>query len=156
MQLNDLQPNSGARRSSKRLGRGVGSGLGKTCGKGHKGQKSRAGGSIRPGFEGGQMPLYRRLPKFGFSSRKGPALTLPLARLASLDAGLIDLKLLRAKRIVRSKHGDRVKIVASSEALERPLTISGLALSAGALAALQAAGGSVVAPEPAPESTSES
>ena len=144
MYLNDLAPADGARKSKKRLGRGIGSGLGKTSGKGHKGQKARAGASIRPGFEGGQMPLYRRLPKFGFRSRIGPTLTLSLSKLENLGAEQIDLQLLRDKRILRRKYNDRVKIVAGNIAIKQALRIKGIALSAGAKAALEAAGGEVV------------
>ena len=144
MYLNDLAPADGARKSKKRLGRGIGSGLGKTSGKGHKGQKARAGASIRPGFEGGQMPLYRRLPKFGFHSRIGPTLTLSLTKLENLGAEQIDLQLLRDKRILRRKYADRVKIVAGKTAIKQALRIKGIALSAGAKAALEAAGGEVV------------
>ena len=79
MRLNSLSPAAGSKRSAKRVGRGIGSGLGKTCGRGHKGQKSRSGGSVRPGFEGGQMPLQKRLPKYGFSSRVSAALAIRFA-----------------------------------------------------------------------------
>ena len=92
MRLNTLSPAEGSTHAPKRVGRGIGSGLGKTCGRGHKGQKSRSGGSVKPGFEGGQMPLQRRLPKFGFTSRKAAFVAeVRLSELASMKVDVIDL-----------------------------------------------------------------
>ena len=100
MYLNTLSPGEGAKTSRKRVGRGIGSGLGKTGGRGHKGQKSRSGGGVKPGFEGGQMPLQRRLPKFGFSSRIGRTTTeVRLHELAKVDSDIIDLVALKAADI---------------------------------------------------------
>ena len=98
MRLNTLSPAEGSKKAGKRLGRGIGSGLGKTGGRGHKGQKSRSGGGVRRGFEGGQMPLYRRLPKFGFTSRKA-AITaeVRLSDLAKVEGGVVDLNTLKAQ-----------------------------------------------------------
>ena len=95
MRLNTLSPAEGSKKAAKRVGRGIGSGLGKTCGRGHKGQKSRSGGSVKPGFEGGQMPLQRRLPKFGFTSRIARYVTeIRLNELAKIEAEVIDLQML--------------------------------------------------------------
>ena len=143
MNLNDLSPAPGARKASKRVGRGIGSGSGKTSGRGHKGQKARAGGSVRPGFEGGQMPLYRRLPKFGFTSRSPEGLTLKLGSLAKLSEEVINLDLLTSKRIARSKHGGKVKIVLGGGDINRPISVHGIKVSSAAKAAIEAAGGKV-------------
>ena len=142
MRLNTLQPAPGSRKSAKRVGRGMGCGWGKTCGKGHKGQKSRSGASVPSSFEGGQMPLHMRLPKFGFSSRKPPSCTIPLERLNQFEEGIITLKLLRSKRIVRAKHGDRVKIILRGK-LSRAVQIDGIPITDGARAAVEALGGSI-------------
>ena len=142
MRLNDLSPGVGARTARKRLGRGIGSGLGKTSGKGHKGQKARAGGSVRPGFEGGQLPLYRRLPKFGFKSRKGDEFAIPLRALASIEGDEVTLESLRAARVIRSKHGSRVRIVVKGE-LEKVVHVRNVPVSAGARAAIEKLGGTV-------------
>ena len=144
MNLNDLSPAPGARKASKRVGRGIGSGTGKTCGRGHKGQKARTGGSVRPGFEGGQMPLYRRLPKFGFTSRAPEELTLKLGTLAKLSEADIDLDLLLSKRIARAKHGGKVKIVLGGGDINRAINVSGIKVSSAATAAIEAAGGKVI------------
>ncbi|ADP66885.1 50S ribosomal protein L15 [Buchnera aphidicola str. TLW03 (Acyrthosiphon pisum)] len=105
MRLNTLSPANGARHSRKRLGRGIGSGFGKTSGRGHKGQKSRSGSSIRRGFEGGQMPLYRRLPKFGFNSRKKNITTeVRLSDLSNLSTNIIDLNVLKQENIIKKKY----------------------------------------------------
>ena len=108
MRLNTLSPAEGSKKAGKRLGRGIGSGLGKTGGRGHKGQKSRSGGGVRRGFEGGQMPLYRRLPKFGFTSRKA-AITaeIRLSDLAKVEGGVVDLNTLKAARVRESDPGWR-------------------------------------------------
>ena len=142
MRLNTLKPAAGAKKARKRLGRGGGSGLGKTAGRGHKGQKSRAGGYHKVGFEGGQMPLQRRLPKFGFRS-----LTLRfndeirLHELNALDANPIDLIALQAAGLVRH-HTLTVKVIASGT-IDKVVTIKGLSVTKGARAAIEAAGGKV-------------
>jgi len=144
MQLNTLRPAAGSRRRRVRLGRGNGSGHGKTCGRGHKGQKSRAGGYHKTGFEGGQMPLQRRLPKHGFRSRAaGRVATLRVGRLQALASDSVTLETLRAADWI---HGGirQVKLVAGGS-LERAVKVRGLAASRGATAAIEAAGGSVEA-----------
>jgi len=149
MKLNTLQPAKGSRTDAKRVGRGIGSGLGKTCGRGHKGQRARAGGYHKVGFEGGQMPLQRRLPKFGFvSAKKRDREELRLDRLNSIDAETIDLAALKAQGAIAPRT-TRVKIIASG-ALTRAVSIKGVAVTRGARAAIEAAGGSVTpADEPA-------
>ncbi|ROR34843.1 50S ribosomal protein L15 [Inmirania thermothiophila] len=142
MRLNTLQPAPGSRPGRKRVGRGIGSGWGKTCGKGHKGQKARAGGLGKVGFEGGQMPLQRRLPKVGFRSRKARYWAeVRLADLARVEGEVVDLAALRKARLVpgRTKW---VKVVATGE-LARPVTVKGLAVTRGARAAIEAAGGRI-------------
>ena len=143
MQLNTLSPAEGSRRSAKRVGRGIGSGLGKTCGRGHKGQKARSGGSVKPGFEGGQMPLQKRLPKFGFTSRiSRVSAEIRLAELNGIEAEVIDIAALRSAGLVNST-ARRAKVFLSGE-LNKPVKIKGLAITAGARTALEAAGGQVV------------
>lgn len=142
MQLNTLKSQAGAKKAKTRVGRGIGSGLGKTCGRGHKGQHSRAGGYHKTGFEGGQMPLQRRIPKFGFNSRK--ALTRAEVRLHELntvDAKVIDMAALVAANII-NRQVKQVKIFVSGE-LKKPVTVRGLKLTKGAKAAVEAAGGKV-------------
>jgi large subunit ribosomal protein L15 len=142
MRLNDLQPQPGSKRPGKRLGRGVGSGLGKTGGRGHKGQTSRAGGYHKVGFEGGQMPLQRRLPKIGFRSRKAAAKDeVRLHELAKVQGDVVDLAALVAAGLV-SGEARYVKIIVSG-AIDRALTVRGLAVTKGARAAVEAAGGKV-------------
>lgn len=141
MRLNDLSAGAGARRVAKRAGRGMSSGNGKTAGRGHKGHKSRTGGGPPPGFEGGQMPLQRRLPKFGFASRKARfSEELRTAALEGLD-GTIDLAALKAARLV-GRRAKRVKII-GNEKVAKALSVEGLAVTKGARAAIEAAGGSV-------------
>jgi large subunit ribosomal protein L15 len=142
MRLNTLKPGDGSRQDRKRVGRGIGSGLGKTCGRGHKGQKSRAGGFHKVGFEGGQMPLQRRLPKMGFSSRKSRFIDeLRLNELALVDADVIDLDSLKAANLVaRDVRG--VKVFASGS-IDRALTLKGIRVTRGARAAIEAAGGKI-------------
>src|SRR5699024_7862071 len=125
MRLNTLCPAEGAKHAAKRLGRGSGSGVGKTGGRGHKGQESRDGGGVRRGYEGGQMPLYRRLPKFGFTSRKA-ALTqeVRLSELAKIKADVIDLHVLKAENIVGS-HIEYVKVILAGK-IEQAVTIRDL------------------------------
>ena len=142
MRLNTLKSAPGARKSGKRVGRGIGSGLGKTCGRGHKGQKSRSGGFHKVGFEGGQMPLQRRLPKVGFSSRVGRTIDeIRLHELAKVEEGVIDLVALKAANLVRQDI-KRVKVIASG-AIDKAVTVRGLGVTAGAKAAIEAAGGKV-------------
>lgn len=145
MRLNTIKPAPGAKQVAKRLGRGVGSGLGKTCGKGHKGQKARAGGYHKVGFEGGQMPLQRRLPKFGFRSRKASYTQEVLLReLAALKDNTVSMQTLRDAGIIGNQI-KRVKIVLKGK-LEYPLLVaSDVVLTAGAKAAVLAAGGKVEA-----------
>jgi len=141
MRLNTLKPATGSRKDGKRIGRGIGSGLGKTAGRGHKGQKARAGGFHKVGFEGGQMPLQRRLPKVGFSSRTSRSSgEVRLHELARLD-GLIDLQALQRANIV-SHNITRVKVIASG-AIDKAVTLKGIPVSRGARAAIEAAGGSI-------------
>lgn len=143
MHLNTLSPAPGSTKARRRVGRGIGSGSGKTCGTGHKGQKSRSGGTVRPGFEGGQMPLQRRLPKYGFSSRISRVTAeVRTSELASVTAEVIDLAALREAGLVTSVIR-RVKVMLSGE-VTKPLTVKGLRVSAGARAAIEAAGGKVI------------
>jgi large subunit ribosomal protein L15 len=142
MNLNTIAPAPGATKDSKRVGRGIGSGNGKTCGRGHKGQKSRSGGFTKRGFEGGQMPLQRRLPKVGFSSRKSSSTTeIRLDVLQNLGLEAVDLLALKTAGIV-SDNILRVKVIASGE-ITNAVTIKGLSATAGAKKAIEAAGGKV-------------
>jgi large subunit ribosomal protein L15 len=142
MRLNTLAPAPGAKSDKKRVGRGIGSGTGKTAGRGHKGQKARSGGSVRPGFEGGQMPLQKRLPKFGFTSRIGMvSAEIRLGELNKVDGDVIDLGALLKADLINSNI-KRAKIFLSGE-LKKPVTIKGLAVTKGAKAAIEAAGGKV-------------
>jgi large subunit ribosomal protein L15 len=142
MRLNDIQPNAGANQKRKRVARGVGSGLGKTAGRGHKGQHARAGGTHKFGFEGGQMPLNRRLPKVGFRSKlKAQSQEVFLYQLAGLKDDVINLDVLRAAGLVDAR-ARKVKVVLQG-AIGRAVKLSGLLATAGAKAAIEAAGGSV-------------
>jgi large subunit ribosomal protein L15 len=142
MNLNDLSPAPGEKKTAKRVGRGIGSGSGKTCGRGHKGQKSRSGGFHKRGFEGGQMPLQRRLPKVGFTSRKSfTAAEVRLDVLANIEADVIDLLALKKAGAV-SQTAQRVKVNNSGE-LSKAVTVKGLAVTAGAKAVIEAAGGKI-------------
>lgn len=142
MKLNTLSPADGAKHSAKRVGRGIGSGLGKTCGRGHKGLKSRSGGSVRPGFEGGQMPLKQRLPKFGFTSRKSLiSAEIRLNELAAVEAEVIDLEALKAANLV-TKGVKFAKVMLSGE-INKAVTLKGLNVTKGARAAIEAAGGKI-------------
>ncbi len=144
MQLNDLTPADGARHAPKRVGRGIGSGLGKTGGRGHKGQKSRSGGRVKPGFEGGQMPLQRRLPKFGFNSRKArETAEVRLHELARVEGDEVTLETLRAADVINGRIRT-VKVINSGE-INKAVTVKGLRVSAGAVKAIEAAGGKVEA-----------
>ncbi|BCX88825.1 large subunit ribosomal protein L15 [Methylomarinovum tepidoasis] len=142
MRLNSLKPAPGSKHAPKRVGRGIGSTLGKTCGRGHKGQKARSGGYHKVGFEGGQMPLHRRLPKVGFRSRtKRFVDEIRLHELNQVPGDVIDLKALRQAGLITSIV-KRVKIIASGQ-LERAVTVRGLAVTRGARQAIEAAGGKV-------------
>ena len=142
MELNNLKPSEGAKRARRRVGRGIGSGLGKTAGRGHKGQKSRAGGFHKVGFEGGQMPLQRRLPKRGFKSTtlKYNA-EITLADLQRLGADEVDLLTLKQAGLV-GELAKVVKVIKTGE-LSKKVTLKGIGATAGAKAAIEAAGGSV-------------
>ena len=145
MRLNTLKPAAGAKTARKRLGRGIGSGLGKTCGRGHKGQYARAGGYHKVGFEGGQMPLQRRLPKFGFRSRTARfADEVRLGDLARLHADLIDLEALKTAGLV-DRRARTVKVIVQKIKgdLKHPLNVKGLSVTRGARAAILAAGGTI-------------
>ncbi|MFA0810539.1 50S ribosomal protein L15 [Microbulbifer epialgicus] len=142
MRLNDLSPAQGHKHSAKRVGRGIGSGLGKTGGRGHKGQKARSGGSVRPGFEGGQMPLQKRLPKYGFTARVSRfTAEVRLAELAKVENDVIDLAALKNADIIGS-HIKRAKVFLSGE-LTKAVTVKGLGVTKGAKAAIEAAGGKI-------------
>ena len=142
MRLNTMSPAPGSRKDSKRVGRGIGSGDGKTAGRGHKGQKSRSGGSVRPGFEGGQMPLQKRLPKYGFSSRM--ARTTAQVRLSELNAvegDVVDLDALKAADLVKDSVL-RARVFLSGD-LGKAVTVKGLAVTKGAREAIEKAGGKI-------------
>lgn len=143
MRLNTLKPQAGSKPAAKRVGRGIGCGSGKTCGRGHKGQKSRKGGYHKVGFEGGQMPLQRRLPKIGFNSRlSATTAEIRLQELASVDAEVIDLSALLAANLV-SKNIKRAKVIASGK-IEKAVSVKGLGVTKGARAAIEAAGGKIL------------
>jgi large subunit ribosomal protein L15 len=143
MQLNTIKPAEGAKRVARRVGRGIGSGLGKTAGRGHKGQRSRAGGFHKVGFEGGQMPLQRRLPKRGFKSMtKADTARIRTSELLELDAKVIDMLALKEAKLV-SGSVKAVKVYLSGE-LTKKVQVQGLLLTKGARAAIEAAGGKVV------------
>lgn len=141
MRLNTLKPADGSTHAKRRVGRGIGSGLGKTAGRGHKGQKSRAGGFHKVGFEGGQMPLQRRLPKRGFVSRNDKTASVRLGELARIATDSIDLAQLKAAGLVPAEA--RAARVFLSGEISRKIALSGIAVSKGARAAIEAAGGSV-------------
>jgi large subunit ribosomal protein L15 len=142
MRLNTIKPAEGSKQDRKRVGRGIGSGLGKTAGRGHKGQKERAGGFHKVGFEGGQMPLQRRLPKVGFTSRKSRTTDeVRLHELGRLTDAVVDLEALQKANIV-SRNVTHVKVIASG-AIDKPVTLKGILVTRGARAAIEAAGGSI-------------
>ncbi len=144
MRLNTLKPADGARHARKRVGRGIGSGNGKTCGRGHKGQRSRSGGYHKIGFEGGQMPLQRRLPKVGFASRRSlTTAELRLHELLRVDAEVIDIAALQQANLI-SKKISRVKVIASGT-LDKPVSLRGIDTTKGARSAIEAVGGSIEA-----------
>jgi large subunit ribosomal protein L15 len=142
MRLNELKPAAGSRATARRVGRGHSAGQGKTCGRGHKGQHARAGGFHKVGFEGGQMPLQRRLPKVGFRSRKSPFnAELRLSELSALGADTVDAESLKRAGLV-PKRAQRIKIIASGK-IDRAVTVKGIPATKGARAAIEAAGGSI-------------
>lgn len=142
MRLNTISPAPGHITPRTRVGRGIGSGKGKTAGRGHKGQKARKSGPVRPGFEGGQMPLQKRLPKFGFTSRVGRTTAkVRLGELAKVEGNVIDLDALKKANII-NHNMLRARIFLSGE-LKKAVTVKGVAVSAGAKAAIEAAGGKV-------------
>ncbi len=143
MKLNTITPAEGSKHAKRRVGRGIGSGLGKTCGRGHKGQKSRAGGFHKVGFEGGQMPIQRRLPKRGFVSlTRSDTANVRVGDLMSLDAKVIDLLTLKAANVVPIQT-KTVKVYLSGD-VTKAVSVQGLLLTKGARAALEAAGGKIV------------
>jgi large subunit ribosomal protein L15 len=142
MQLNEIKPGRGSKSQKKRVGRGMGSGLGKTCGRGHKGQKSRSGGKIRPGFEGGQQPLQMRLPKFGFNSTIARfTAQVTLSEIANMNAESIDLQALKDANILKGSI-KRVKVILSGS-IKNPVILKGVGATKGARLAIEAAGGKV-------------
>lgn len=142
MRLNTLSPAPGARKDAKRVGRGIGSGLGKTSGRGHKGQKSRSGGTVKPGFEGGQMPLQKRLPKYGFTSRiSRTTAQVRLGELNAVTGDVVDLAALKDADIIRNDVL-RARVFLSGE-LSKAVTVKGLAVTKGAREAIEKAGGKV-------------
>ena len=142
MELNTIKPADGAKKDKRRVGRGIGSGLGKTAGRGHKGQKSRAGGFHKVGFEGGQMPMHRRLPKRGFVSlTKADTARVRLSELAAIGAVEIDLLVLKQAGVVGASVC-AARVYLSGE-IDKAVKLSGIAVTKGARAAIEAAGGSV-------------
>ena len=142
MRLNTLSPAPGSTHAKKRVGRGIGSGLGKTSTRGHKGQKARKSGNVRPGFEGGQMPLQKRLPKFGFYSRMGSVTAeVRTSELAKIEGTLVNIETLEKANII-DRNIQRAKIMLSGD-VGRAMTVEGIAVTKGAKAAIEAAGGTV-------------
>lgn len=142
IRLNTLAPVAGSKKAKKRLGRGIGSGLGKTAGRGHKGLKSRSGGTVKPGFEGGQMPLQKCLPKYGFSSRIDRVSSqIRLSELNKVDGEIVSLATLLSANLI-NQNIKRVKIFLSGE-LDKTVVVKGLPVTKGARAAIEAAGGSI-------------
>ena len=142
MRLNTLAPVPGSIQAKKRVGRGIGSGLGKTGGRGHKGQKSRSGGTVRPGFEGGQMPLQKRVPKYGFYSRIGSTTAeVRTSELSKVEGELVNMETLEKANVI-DRNTKRVKIMLSGD-VTKAVTVEGIRVTKGAKAAIEAAGGSV-------------
>ncbi len=142
MRLNSLKPAEGSKRNRKRVGRGIGSGLGKTCGRGHKGQKSRSGGFTKVGFEGGQMPLQRRLPKVGFASRSAKlSAEVRLYELTKIDGDVIDIAALIKANIVPAMT-QKAKVIDSGE-ITKAVNLKGIKVTPGARKAIEAAGGKI-------------
>ncbi len=149
MRLNDLKPAAGSKRNRRRVGRGIGSGLGKTAGRGHKGQKSRSGGFHKVGFEGGQMPLHRRLPKRGFTSlTRGLTAEVRLDELQKMAATDIDLAALKAAGVIR-RDALAAKVILSGK-LEKKVSLKGIRVTKGARVAIEAAGGTIAIEEAQP------
>jgi len=143
MRLNTLRPAPGSTHPKKRVGRGIGSGLGKTSTRGHKGQKARKSGNVRPGFEGGQMPLQKRLPKFGFYSRIGSVTAeVRTSELVKVEGNLVNLETLEKANIIH-RNIQRAKIMLSG-AVGKAVKVEGIALTKGARAAIEAAGGTII------------
>ncbi len=143
MELNTLSPAPGSHKAKKRVGRGIGSGSGKTSGSGHKGQKSRSGGTVRPGFEGGQMPLQMRLPKYGFGSRIGRvSAEIRTSELNKVDADVVTIDTLRAANLITADI-KRAKVMLSGE-VTKAVTLQGIGVTKGARAAIEAAGGKII------------
>lgn len=144
MRLNNLSPAPGAKRAAKRVGRGIGSGVGKTAGRGHKGLKARSGGTVKPGFEGGQMPLQKRLPKYGFTSRIGRTTAqVRLGELNRVEGDVVDLDALKRADLIKD---DVLRArVFLSGTIEKAVNVKGLAVTKGAREAIEQAGGSVEA-----------
>jgi len=143
MQLNTLSPAPGSIKNKKRVGRGIGSGWGKTCGTGHKGQKSRSGGTVKPGFEGGQMPLQMRLPKYGFSSRIGLVTAeVRTSELNKVDGDIVTMETLRKAGIITTSI-KKVKVMLSGEVTKK-ITVEGISVSKGGKEAIEKAGGKVI------------
>ena len=142
MRLNTLSPAAGSKQQAKRVGRGVGSGTGKTAGRGHNGQKARSGGSIRPGFEGGQMPLQKRLPKYGFTSRiSRTTAQVRLGELNAIAGDVVDLESLKSADLVKQDI-TRARVFLSGE-LQKAVTVKGIAVTKGAREAIEQAGGKI-------------
>lgn len=142
MRLNSMKPAEGSRKDTKRVGRGIGCGNGKTCGRGHKGQKARSGGFHKVGFEGGQMPIQRRLPKVGFRSRLARITAeIRLHELNNLDVDTIDVSALQAANVI-SRNIKRAKVMASGK-IEKAVTLKGIKVTKGAREAIEAAGGKI-------------
>ncbi len=142
MRLNTLKPGKGSKSSPKRVGRGMSSGLGKTSGRGHKGQHARSGGYHKTGFEGGQMPLQRRLPKVGFSSRQARfSAEVRLHELALVTADVVDAEALKKAGVVPAR-AEKIKVIASGE-IDKAVTLKGISVTPGARAAIEAAGGKI-------------
>ena len=142
LRLNTLRPATGSKPSKKRVGRGIGSGSGKTCGRGHKGLKSRSGGKVKIGFEGGQMPLKQRLPKYGFTSRKSLVSSeVRLSELNLVEGDVVDIETLKSAGVLR-KNIKFAKVVLSGE-VSKKITLKGIKATKGAQAAIEAAGGKV-------------
>ena len=142
MRLNTLSPAAGSKKQTKRVGRGVGSGTGKPAGRGHKGQKARSGGGIRPGFEGGQMPLQKRLPKYGFTSRiSRTTAQVRLGELNAIAGDVVDLESLKSADLVKQDI-TRARVFLSGE-LQKAVTVKGIAVTKGAREAIEQAGGKI-------------
>jgi large subunit ribosomal protein L15 len=143
MRLNTLSPAPGSKHASKRLGRGIGSGLGKTSGRGHKGQGARKSGNVRPGFEGGQMPLQKRLPKFGFYSRMGSSTAeVRTSELGKVEGSVVNLESLEKANVI-DRTTLRARIMLSGD-VTKAFTVEGITVTKGARAAIEAAGGKIV------------